>query len=122
MGAGFLAKGLSGVSENSRSTILKSIGGLMLSLLAAIILVSWLTESNLLIIFLIILLSITFAVFIFTFVYCLFTNPNLLRSETHTEKMKAIEKGYYIGDNASGFHKLIDESDDNELLGTGKNE
>lgn len=106
--SGFFSS-LSGASSSFKSTVLRPLGAMALILLPCIITASKFSEK-----WVVILLSVCFSVlflcFIGTYIYCLFTNPNLIRSERHTEQMQAMEKGYILGDTSSGI-KLLNVKD-----------
>lgn len=56
----------------------------------------------------VILLSVTVVVYIVAFVFCLLSNPDLLRSETYGLQKMAIERGVF-GDSQTG---LMDPSEE----------
>jgi len=83
-----------------KSTVLKSLGWIIPIEIVGLIVGLNYKASSVIIIF-IIFLCLTVLLFIGTFIYCLFSNPDLLRSESFTLTKLAIEKGIY-GDNLSG--------------------
>ena len=63
--------------------------------------------------------SITIALYLFTYVYCLRNDPELLRSEKHSIQKLAIEKGF-VGDSLHGIFELKNVSEHPLLAEAGK--
>jgi len=108
-------------ASGSKSTILKPLTWFISLLLAAIIALSYTKANSWLIVFLVILISIAFIVFIMAYIYCLFKNPDALRSETFSIQKMAIEKGVF-GDNISGTFLLEDKSEISNIEKNSKDE
>jgi Na+/pantothenate symporter len=89
-------------ASGSRSTILKPITWFISALLGGIGLLLSQNSPNWLIIMLSIILGITVTVYLFTFIYCLFTDKDAIRSEKYSIQKLAIEKGIY-GDSTTGI-------------------
>lgn len=102
-----------GANTSFKSTVLKSLAGMAFLLIGGIILASKFSYEWLVILFAV-CFAILFICFMFTYLYCLIKNPNLLRSERHTEQMQAMEKGFYLGDATSGIKLLNSQSGDNK--------
>src|SRR5260370_42372657 len=92
-------------ATGSTSTILRQLGVALSMLLSATILAFYLHLPLLLGIVFAIFTGITLALYLFTHIYCLFKDPELLRSEKHSIQKLAIEKGF-VGDSLQGVFEL----------------
>lgn len=88
-------------ASGSKSTILKPLTWFISLLIGGLLATLYLKAQNAIIIFFIVLISLACLAFFFAYIYCLFTIPDALRSETYSIQKMAIEKGIY-GDNSSG--------------------
>jgi len=88
-------------AQGSRSTVLKPLAWLIALCLSAILgALKWNSPLWLLTIFAI-CATLSIALYLGTYVYCLRKNPDLLRSETYLIQKQVIEKGF-VGDNVTG--------------------
>jgi membrane protein YdbS with pleckstrin-like domain len=101
--------------SGSKSTILKPLTWLISVLLASLLAAVPLQLPSWIVIGLSIALVVIVLLAIFSYVYCLFTDKDALRSESYTLKKMAIEKGIY-GDDITGILKLSDDTDEPNLL------
>lgn len=88
-------------ASGSRSTILKPITWFISSLIVGITILLKFNSPEWLIIFLTITMGLSILVFLFAYIYCLFTDKDAIRSEKYSIQKMAIEKGLY-GDNNIG--------------------
>lgn len=89
-------------SHGSRSTILKDLIWLIGVTFSALLTCSWLNIGSHVLYVITGVLVVEILLFIFAYVYCLFKNPDWLRSEKFSIQKMAIEKGV-IGDSLTGF-------------------
>jgi uncharacterized membrane protein YdbT with pleckstrin-like domain len=99
-------------ASGSKSTILKPLTWFISLLAGAIITCAWLKVHEWIIVFFAILVGIAFVVFLCAYVYCLFTNPDAIRSEKFSIQKMAIERGIF-GDSSSGT--FVFEKGDNTI-------
>lgn len=97
-------------ASGSKSTILKPLTWLISVLISAEIVLSYSKANTIILIFIAVLISLVFIVFMFAFIFCLFKNPDALRSETFSIQKMAIEKGVF-GDSNSGMFLSNEQSD-----------
>lgn len=95
------------LQSNSKSTVLKSIGWLIVALMGGTAIASKYGVPLFIVAALGILTCLSILIFLAAFVYFALTNPALLRSEGHVYQMKALEQGY-VGDNRTGFSRIVD--------------
>ena len=91
-----------------RSTILRPLAWMMGILLSATVIVVVLQSPFWFQIILSIFLVLSILLYLFTYILCLFTDKDALRSENFTISKLAIEKGI-IGDNITGILRLSKE-------------
>ena len=87
--------------SGAKSTVLKPLNWALSIMIVAFV---WCIRSNIplwVLIFLSILIGILFIVIIYTYLYCLFTDKDAIRSEKFTIQKMAIEKGI-LGDDLRG--------------------
>lgn len=101
-------------ASGAKSTILKPITWFISLLVAGLMCALYFKANNLIIVFFIILISFACAIFFFAFIFCLFKNPDALRSETYSIQKMAIEKGIF-GDTNSGTFLIEQEKDMNKI-------
>jgi len=104
--------------RGSRSSALKSVQWILFIAVSGLVAVlrvggapTWLLVS------LCIPIGLTLALFLFTFLYLLFKNPDALRSEHYELSKIALEKGY-IGDNITGLIKAETAESEPKFLST----
>lgn len=88
--------------NGSRSTVLKTIFGLISLLVSAALLGIWINAPNWVIIILVGCLLLSIGLFLFAFIYFMFRNPDALRSEKYSLQKMAIERGL-VGDSLQGL-------------------
>lgn len=88
-----------------RTTILRPIAWMIAILLSAILITVFLQSPVWLQVMLAIFLCFTMLLYLFSYLFCLFTDKDALRSEKYSISKLAIEKGLY-GDNVSGTIKM----------------
>ena len=91
-----------------RSTILRPIAWMMGILLSATLISVGLHAPFWLQLILAVFLCVTMVLYLFAYLFCLFTDKDALRSENYSISKLAIEKGI-IGDNITGMMKLSQE-------------
>lgn len=91
--------------QGSRSTVLKPLGWMMSLLLAATISAFYFQAPLWVGVLFAVFSGITMALYLFTYLYCLFKDRDALRSETYSIQKLAIEKGF-VGDNMQGVIDL----------------
>lgn len=96
------------IETGSRSTILKPLGVALSMLLSATILAFYLRLPLMVGIVFGVFTGITLTLYLFTHMYCLFKNPEWLRSEKYSIQKLAIEKGF-VGDSVQGIFDLSQE-------------
>jgi Na+/pantothenate symporter len=89
-------------SSGSRSTVLKPLTWFISLIIGGIILLLKVNSPQFLISLLSIILTCTILIFLFAYVYCLFTDKDAIRSEKYSIQKMAIEKGLY-GDSNTGL-------------------
>lgn len=95
-------------SQGSKSNVVKPlIGVLAILLIGAFFLFKY--EMETLAYITIVLLILTFLAFIFSYFFCLFKNPDLLRSEKYNLEKTAMEKVSFSGDSTSKIKINIPE-------------
>lgn len=87
--------------SGSRSTILKPLTWLISSIFGGIILLLKIDSPNWIIVMFLIVIGVALIIFFFTYLFCLFTDKDAIRSEKYSIQKMAIEKGVY-GDNTVG--------------------
>jgi len=108
-------------ASGSKSTILKPLTWLISILLGAVILLQKVSAPSWLIIFLVSIVGLTILIFFFSYIFCLFKNPEALRSEKYSIQKLAIEKGIY-GDDINGTYKLNSENKTKEIDASNQSE
>lgn len=89
-------------SSGSRSSVLNPISWLMVILLVALLICLGSNVASGIIKTFIVFISILFLLYVISYLYCLFTDKDALRSEKYSIQKLAIEKGL-IGDNIQGI-------------------
>jgi hypothetical protein len=89
-------------ASGSRSTILKPLTWFISVVIGGIILLIKINSPQWLVIMFSIIMGLSIVIFFFTYVYCLFTDKDAIRSEKYSIQKLAIEKGIY-GDSTSGI-------------------
>ncbi|OFX25759.1 MAG: hypothetical protein A2041_14620 [Bacteroidetes bacterium GWA2_31_9b] len=89
-------------ASGSKSTILKPLTWLISVITGGIILLLEFNSPNWLIIMFSIIMGVAILIFFFSYIYCLFTDKDAIRSEKYSIQKLAIEKGLY-GDNVTGI-------------------
>lgn len=74
-------------------------------LIGGVLSLTWLKASEWLVIFFCIVIVAVILLFLFAYIFCLFRNPDALRSESFSIQKLAIEKGVY-GDSTTGMIKI----------------
>lgn len=92
-------------ASGSRSTILKPLTWFLSILIGGVLSLTWLKASEWLVIFFCIVIVAVILLFLFAYIFCLFRNPDALRSESFSIQKLAIEKGVY-GDSTTGMIKI----------------
>lgn len=88
-------------ASGSRSTILKPLTWFISVIIVGIVFLLKYNSSQWLIIMFSIILGLAILIFLFAFVFCLFTDKDAIRSEKYSIQKMAIEKGVY-GDSSTG--------------------
>lgn len=107
-------------ASGSKSTILKPLNWLLISLASILITLTYIKAPVAFIYIIFGLLVITFVLIIGTYIYCLRKNPDALRSETFSIQKMALEKGVY-GDSTSGTF-VVEEGKEMAKLSIGMDE
>ena len=89
-------------AKETKATVLKPLGWMIGILIAAIIGSASFMGPKWVVIMFSIFAGVTMALYLFAYLFCLFTDKDALRSETYSIQKLAIEKGF-IGDNATGL-------------------
>jgi hypothetical protein len=89
-------------AKGTKATVLKPLGWIIAILIAATIGSASLSSSKWILTMFAIFVGITILLYLFTYLFCLFTDKDSLRSETYSIQKLAIQKGL-IGDNMSGI-------------------
>jgi hypothetical protein len=105
-------------SEGSRSTVLKPIGGMIAICIPATLTSAYLHLDVWVTYMFAIFCVLLIILYLFSYLYCLFSDRDALRSETYKIKKMAIEKGF-IGDNLMGIFPM-DEDIQGQLIGSAK--
>jgi Na+/pantothenate symporter len=88
-------------SSGSRSTILKPLTWLISLLIGGLLLTLSINPNSWLIFYFVSFITIALIAFFYVYFFCLYKNPDAIRSEKYSIQKMAIEKGIY-GDNISG--------------------
>lgn len=88
-------------ASGSRSTILKPLTWFISLIIGGTLLLLKYNSPQWLIIMFSITMGLSILIFLFAFVFCLFTDKDAIRSEKYSIQKMAIEKGVY-GDNNTG--------------------
>lgn len=96
-------------AHGSRSTVLKPLAWFVGLCGAAILGALKYHSPTWLLVMLSIFFGLSASVYLAAFIRCLFTNPDLLRSETYLIQKQVIEKGF-VGDTAAGIFDVEAET------------
>jgi hypothetical protein len=88
-------------AQGSRSTVLKPVGWMMLICISATLSAFYLRAQLWLVIMFAVFSGLTMLLYLGTYIYCLLTDKEALRSETYSIQKMAIEKGF-VGDDIIG--------------------
>jgi len=102
-------------ADGSRSTVLKPLGWLLLICVGAILSVLYMKGPTWIVILFFLAIGIIIILYLFTFIYCLFTDKDALRTEKYSIQKLAIEKGF-VGDDIFG-QLDPDQAETQKLLG-----
>jgi hypothetical protein len=89
-------------ASGSRSTILKPLTWFISVVIGGLILFIKIESPKWIIIMFSVIMGLSIVIFFFTYVFCLFTDKDAIRSEKYSIQKLAIEKGLY-GDSTSGI-------------------
>lgn len=98
------------IVNGNKSTILLPLRWLIGLCFSAMIISAWIEADNWIIIMFGIISGISICLFLFSFIYALFKNPDYLRSEKYTIQKMAIERGFF-GDDMIGQIKIETKED-----------
>ena len=93
--------------QGPKSTVLKPLGWLLAIMISGSVAGSKCGSPAWLVAAFGIAACISFVVYVWAYIYFGRKNPELLRSEGHLFRMKALEQGW-VGDNSSGWRQLTD--------------
>ena len=96
-------------AQGSRSTVLRPLGWLASICAGSLIALVEFKAAIWLLILFAIFLSVTVALYLWAYVYCLLTDKEALRTEKYSIQKMAIEKGYY-GDSTVGTFPVDQQS------------
>ncbi|WP_210446472.1 hypothetical protein [Pantoea ananatis] len=101
----FTALGKDGQNVGGKSTIVHSLVWLIALLASFSITLVFKTQDKVMLYGSLSLLGLEFLIFHGVYFYCLYKNPDLLRSEKHLYDMSKLDK-QFRGDNSSGMEEL----------------
>ncbi|MCX6256815.1 MAG: hypothetical protein NTW49_02790 [Bacteroidia bacterium] len=97
-------------SSGSKSTVLKPLTWFISIIIGGLILLIKIDAPLWVVIMFSIVMGIVIIVFLFSYLYCLFTDRDAIRSEKYSIQKMAIEKGLY-GDNITGLFPANDRKE-----------
>lgn len=89
-------------ASGSRSTILKPLTWFISAIFAALVLLIKINSPQWIVIMVSVILIVSILIFLFAYMFCLFTDKDAIRSEKYSIQKLAIEKGI-IGDSSFGI-------------------
>ena len=98
-------------ATGSKSTVLKPLYIMMAMCIASVFSAIYYAAPVWITYFFSFFTAATMCLYLSAYIYCLFTNPDSLRSETYSIQKLAIEKGF-VGDDLNGMFRLAKTEED----------
>jgi hypothetical protein len=104
-------------AQGSRSTVLRPLGWMLSICFAATIAAIGVKAPSWLVILFAVFVSLCAILYLGTYLYCLLTDKEALRSETYSIQRLAIEKGF-VGDSSAGIFKIENPGEPRLIAGS----